>query len=124
MARILLIEDNVGLRTILAKYIALAGHTVTEASDGREGLDCFRRGGADLVVTDMVMPHTEGIEVVRELQRTKPPIKTIAISGGGFGSGGSYLAMAKALGATKVLLKPFPPAVLIAAITELLPDDV
>jgi DNA-binding response OmpR family regulator len=123
MARILLIEDNDGLRTILAEHIALAGHSVIEASDGREGLDHFRRGGADLVVTDIVMPETEGLEVLREIRTAQPPVPVIAISGGGLGSGEDYLAMATALGAAKVILKPFPPAVLIAAIDELLPGD-
>ena len=48
MARILLIEDNARLRTMLAEHLAaIAGHTVIEAGDGREGLDRFRRGGAD-----------------------------------------------------------------------------
>ena len=72
MARILLIEDNGGLRAILAERLTLAGHTVTEAGDGREGLDHFRRDGADLVVTDVVMPETEGLEVLREIRTAQP----------------------------------------------------
>jgi DNA-binding response OmpR family regulator len=124
MARILLIEENDGLRTILAEHLALAGHTVIEAADGREGLDRFRQVGADLVVTDIVMPETEGFEVLRVLRNEQPPVTVIAVSGGGLGSGKDYLAVAQALGATKVLLKPFSPAVLIAAIHELLPGKV
>ena len=120
MARILLIEDNVSLRTILAEHLALAGHTVIEAGDGREGLDRYRQAGADLVVTDIVMPETEGFAVLMGLRNAQPPVKIIAISGGGLGSAEDYLATAKVLGAATVLLKPFPPAVLIAAITELL----
>jgi DNA-binding response OmpR family regulator len=123
MARILLIEDNARLRTMLAEHLALAGHTVIQAGDGREGLERFRRGGADVVVTDIVMPETEGLEVLREIRTAQPPVPVIAISGGGVGSGADYLAMATVLGAAKVLLKPFPPAVLIAAIAELLPGD-
>ena len=57
MARILLIEDNDALRTMLAELLALAGHTVVEAGNGREGLDLFRQAGADLVITDLVMPE-------------------------------------------------------------------
>jgi hypothetical protein len=64
MARILLIEDNDALRTMLAEVLALAGHTVVEAGNGREGLDLFRQGGADLVITDLVMPEIEGLEVI------------------------------------------------------------
>ena len=106
------------------RRLTLAGHTVIEAADGREGLDRFRRVGADLVVTDIVMPETEGLEVLRQIRTAQPPVPVIVISGGGLGSGKDYLAMATMLGAAKVLLKPFPPAMLIAAITELLPGDV
>jgi DNA-binding response OmpR family regulator len=60
--------------------------------------------------------------VLRELRTAQPPVPVIAMSGGGMGSGEDYLAMATVLGAATVLLKPFPPAVLIAAIEELLPD--
>jgi DNA-binding response OmpR family regulator len=123
MARILLIEDNDGLRAILAEHLFLAGHTVIEASDGRQGLDRFRRAGADVVVTDIVMPETEGLEVLREIRNAQPPVPVISISGGGLGSGEDYLAMARVLGAATVLLKPFSPAVLVAAIAELLPGD-
>jgi len=123
MARILLIEDNDALRTILAEHISLAGHDVIEAVDGREGLIRFREAGADLVVTDLVMPETEGFEVLRALRNEQPPVKVIVISGGWLGSGKDYLAMAMVLGASKVFLKPFSPGVLIAAIDELLPGD-
>ena len=119
MARILLIEDNDALRALLRENLELAGHTVIEARDGQEGLDLFRRTGADLVVTDILMPEKEGLAVLMELRTAHPPVHVIAISGGGQ----DYLATAKLLGAAKVLLKPFPPAVLIAAITELLPGD-
>jgi CheY-like chemotaxis protein len=72
MARILLIEDNDAVRTILAERLTLAGHTAIEAADGREALDHFRRGGSDLVVTDLVMPETEGQKVIRTGQENSP----------------------------------------------------
>jgi CheY-like chemotaxis protein len=123
MARILLIEDNDAIRTLLRENLELAGHTVIEARDGNEGLDLFRRAGADLVVTDIVMPEREGLEVLRALRTSHPSLKVIAISGGGQGSGAAYLDAARLLGAAKVLLKPFPTAVLLAAIDELLPAN-
>jgi CheY-like chemotaxis protein len=123
MARILLIEDNDSVRTILAEHLALAGHTVIEAGDGREGLARFRQAGADLVITDIVMPETDGLEVLMALRETHPSVKIIAISGAGWDSGAGYLQMAKHLGSAKVLLKPFSPAVLIAAVNELLAGD-
>jgi DNA-binding response OmpR family regulator len=120
MARILLIEDNDLIRTLLRDSLALAGHTVIEARNGQEGLDLFRQAGADLVLTDIVMPEKEGLAVLRELRKSHPAVNIIAMSGGGLASGGDDLAAAKVLGAAKILLKPFPIEVLLAAIDEML----
>jgi DNA-binding response OmpR family regulator len=119
MARILLIEDNDPIRALLRENLELEGHTVIEARNGQEGLDLFRQAGADLVITDILMPEKEGLAVLMELRNAHPPVNVIAISGGG-----GDLATGGLLGAAKVLLKPFPIAVLIAAIDELLPGDV
>ena len=121
MARILLIEDDDAVRTTLRLILEHVGHTVIEARDGTEGLALFQHATADLVITDIVMPETEGFEVLRELRSTHPPVKIIAISGAGRDSGADYLQMAKHLGASTVLAKPFSADVLIAAINELLP---
>ena len=124
MARILLIEDNDLIRTVLRENLEFADHTVIEARNGQEGLDLFRQAGADLVITDILMPGKEGIDVLMELRNAHPPVHVIAMSGGGLGSGRDYLAAARLLGAAKVLLKPFPIEVLMAAIDELLPGHV
>jgi CheY-like chemotaxis protein len=71
MARILLIEDNDPLRAMLAERLALVGHTVVEAGNGRDGLDLFWQAGADLVITDLVMPEIDGLEVVRQLRNAR-----------------------------------------------------
>ena len=121
MARILLIEDDNDLRTMLRTVLADAGHTVIEARDGQEGLNLFRQAGADLVVTDIVMPEKEGLAVLLELRKAQPPVKVIAMSGEGNAS--DYLDMARLMGAAKVLPKPFRPSALLSAIYELLPGD-
>jgi DNA-binding response OmpR family regulator len=125
MARILLIDDDDRIRTALCLALASFGHTVIEARNGRMGLEMFRHVGADLVITDIVMPEKDGLEVLREIQKRQvPPVKVIAISdGGGPQSATDYLHMAKLLGAAKVLVKPFSTEVLMAAVNELLPDD-
>jgi DNA-binding response OmpR family regulator len=121
VARILIIDDDDSIRTMLRLTLAHFGHTVIEARSGRDGLDLFRRGGADLVITDIVMPETDGLEVVMDLRRKHPAVKIIAISGGGRGSAADYLHTAELIGAAKVLAKPFSNEVLMAAIDELLP---
>ncbi len=122
-ARILLIEDHDLIRSLLREILELAGHTVIEAGDGAEGLDLFRQAGADLVITDIVMPHKGGLDVVTAIREQVPCVPIIAISGAG-GSAEDYLDLAYRMGAMKVLLKPFTPASLIAVIDDLLPGDV
>ena len=120
MARILLIDDDDALRTMLRLTLIHFGHTVIEARNGREGLDLFPHAEADLVITDIVMPEVEGIEVLMTLRKIKPRVKIIAISGGGRVSATDYLRIAQRLGAAKVLTKPFSNEALISAIDEVL----
>ncbi|HXB02994.1 MAG TPA: response regulator [Opitutaceae bacterium] len=123
MARILLIEDDNEVRTMLRLTLIHFGHNVIEARNGKEGLELFKRANADLVITDIVMPEKEGLEVLIKLRANQvPPVKIIAISGGGRQKAADYLRMAKLMGAARVLAKPFSNEVLIAAINELLPD--
>jgi DNA-binding response OmpR family regulator len=118
MARILLIEDYDSVRTVLREALELAGHTVIEARNGAEGLALFPQAGADLVITDIVMPDKDGLDVVTALREQVPPVNIIAISGAR-DSAEDYLDLAHRMGAMKVLLKPFSIAALIAAVDEL-----
>jgi CheY-like chemotaxis protein len=123
MARILLIEDDPTIRAVLRLTLAHLGHTVIEARNGKEGLALFKEADVDLVITDIVMPEKEGLEVLMELRtRQLPPVKIIAISGGARVNIADNLRMAKLLGAAKVLTKPFSNEAMIAAINELLSD--
>ncbi|MEO5957891.1 MAG: response regulator [Opitutaceae bacterium] len=83
MARILLIDDDDDVRTVLRLTLIHFGHTVIEARNGREGLELFAEARPELVITDIVMPEKEGLEVIIELRAHRPPVKIIAISGGG-----------------------------------------
>jgi DNA-binding response OmpR family regulator len=122
MARILLIDDDDAFRGMLRKLLTHFGHTVIEGRNGKEGLKLFGHAHADLVITDIVMPEKEGIEVLMELRQKQTPVKIIAMSGGGRGMAADYLLLAKRMGAAKVLTKPFSHEVLMAAINELLAE--
>ncbi len=74
----------------------------------------------DLVVTDIIMPEKEGLELLSELRKRSNPVKVIAISGGGRFQGIDYLAMAQKLGAFSTLAKPFGMRELLAMIEEAL----
>lgn len=124
MSTILLIDDDVMLRTALRIFLKKSGYDVVDASDGREGLAAYRAGRFELVVTDMVMPGMEGVETIRELRKLDPRLPIIAISGGGRGAAGDYLSYAKLFGASLMLEKPLEPEKLLAAIVQLIgPPD-
>jgi CheY-like chemotaxis protein len=123
MARILLIDDDDSFRTMLGLTLKHFGHAVVEAPNGKEGLKLLPQANADLVITDIVMPEKDGIEVILELRKKQPDLKIIAISGGARISAATHLQAAKYLGAAKILPKPFTNEALLAAISELLPGE-
>jgi CheY-like chemotaxis protein len=122
MARILIIEDDEPVRTMLGLTLAHFGHSVIEARDGEEGLMLFRNNETDLVITDIVMPEKEGLEVLMTLRKKYPPVKMIAISGGGRQTAKDNLHIAKLMGATRVLAKPVTTETLMAVVNELLAE--
>lgn len=117
MARIIIIDDEDNFRSALSQTLAALGHFVVEAGDGDEGLALVRNGGIDLVMTDIVMPNKEGLEVLMEMRRDYPHVKVIAMSGGGRQhQADNYLHLARLMGALRVLEKPFELATLLEAI--------
>lgn len=123
MAQILLIDDDEAVRDMLRETLLHFGHSVIEARNGDEGLKLFSAAKPDLLITDIVMPEKEGLGLLLELRKQSPPVKVIAISGGGRAPGMDYLRIAQLLGAAKVLAKPFSNGALIAAVNELLGGD-
>jgi DNA-binding response OmpR family regulator len=119
-SRILLIEDDVSLRALLLQVLAIDQYDVVPAADGREAMTLAAQQPFDLVITDLIMPHKEGIETIMELRRKHPGTRIIAMSGGGVGSGQDYLTLAGKLGASRLLAKPFGLDVFSAAVREVL----
>ena len=118
--RILVIEDDPQMRTMLRQMLEAKGCDVVEASDGNEGIKLYRGNPADLIITDLIMPEKEGIETIIELRRDFPDVKIIAISGGGRLDPGQYLSMAKSFGAQYTFAKPVEREELLKAVRELL----
>ena len=121
MKKILIIDDEPYILLMLKKMLERAGYEVDLASNGREGMDLFNKETADLVITDIIMPDKEGLELIIEMKRQRPNLKIIAMSGGGRISPGSYLECATHFGAEKVFQKPFKQKELISAVRELIP---
>lgn len=120
MARILLVEDEVTFRSVLTAALTRQGHAVIEAGDGRTGLALFKTHGADLVITDVMMPNRDGLEVIMEIRSGKIPTPILAMMGHP-GEADIYLKVAKSLGAQRILAKPFRMEELLGAIDELVP---
>lgn len=120
MPKILLIEDMPAVRSAIASMLKKAGHEVTEASDGIDGLSKTNAEVFDLVITDIMMPTSDGTDVIATLKSrpSSPPI--IAMSGGGAGiPAETALAIATQL-ADHSLTKPFENDELLSAVDSLL----
>lgn len=119
--RILLVDDDDAMRRALSKALERDGYAVVEAPNGRSALECLERNPVDLVVTDIIMPDSEGVELTLLLHSSHPELPVIAMSGGGHWDPEFHLSLARAAGATQVLSKPFPPEVLLEKVHSLLP---
>ncbi len=122
MSRILIIDDEFDILAALRQIMTLAGYTVVTAMDAHEAMERQRDEPSQIIITDIVMPGRNGLELIANLRSEFPEVKIIAISGGGIGSSQSYLDMAQAMGAVRTFAKPFDPDQLIDAIEELLKE--
>ena len=126
MAKILVVDDNRAVRTVVQEILTRSGHEVTLAADGDEGIQSYRALRPDIVVTDIFMPRKDGIETITDLRREFPGAKIIAMSAGWMrgmnihGPDADILAYAKRCGADAILEKPFEPTQLRATIDGLL----
>jgi DNA-binding NtrC family response regulator len=105
--RILVVDDDPGIRRALFILLTREGYQVTQAQDGVEALRVWRDKGGDLVITDLHMPEKNGIETIVELLSHSPGMRIIAMSGGGQTKRLDLLGNATMLGAVLTIEKPF-----------------
>lgn len=120
MAKIIVIDDEPYILLMLKKMLEKEGHQVEMATNGVEGIDLYHKNGADLIITDIVMPEKEGLETIINLKTENPSLKVIAISGGGRVDSREYLHSAQLLGAERIFQKPFKKDEIVTAVNELL----
>ncbi len=105
--RILLVDDDEAFRGMVRLALEGFGCEVTEARDGMEAEQLCNAHPFDLVITDLIMPEREGLETIRDVLRRKSGTKVIAMSGGGHVAAENYLRIARKMGVSQVLRKPF-----------------
>jgi len=124
MARILIVDDEEGIRLSLKRALEMEGYEVALAKDGDEAQSLFRKNPADLLITDIVMPKQEGIEMIMELKRDFPDLRVIVISGGTKVAEADdvdfLLSVAKNVGADLLFSKPFDLPAMMVSINDLL----
>ena len=124
MSKIMIVDDDLQVRNMLRLTLEREGYEVVEAADGVAAVDRFKDGGIDLVVTDIVMPEKEGIELIMELKGLDPRVRIIAISGGGRINPEDYLKWARRFGVERTFSKPLDRQKLLKSIADLLADRV
>ncbi len=117
---ILLVDDDALLGGTLQSVLRVLGYTVLRAQNGREALTLYDPQTVALVLTDLIMPDMEGVELIIALRQRHPTVKVIAMSGGGRNQPEAYLKIAHQVGAVKTLAKPFPLESLRTAVAECL----
>ncbi len=115
-AAILVVDDDASVRGLFEHVLSEAGYEVVVACDGCEALVKVRERGFNLLLTDLVMPEREGLELIMILRKERPDLKVMAVSGA---FGGAFLEAAEALGASAVLLKPVSPGQLLDAVRNI-----
>jgi len=119
--RILVVDDNPQMRSLLRHMLKTEGYEVDEAGDGDQALEKASEANPDLLITDIIMPGKEGFETIIDMRQAYPALKIIAISGGNVSSPHDYLKCAAELGADRSLSKPIQKERLISCVKELLP---
>ena len=108
MARILVVDDEPSVRDMVVAMIESASHELIEAGNGEEAIAACKVTPFDLIITDIVMPGKNGIDLIMDIKKNFQEIPVIAISGGGGITGRyDYLEIAKLVGAITILKKPF-----------------
>ena len=114
MATILIIDDEALIRALLRTTFEGAGNEVTEAANGCIGVALYRLRPTDLVITDILMPDLNGLDLLLELTREFIHAKVIATSGAGGEQ--NVLDVAKLLGARQPFQKPLRMSQLLDAV--------
>jgi DNA-binding NtrC family response regulator len=120
LPRILLVDDDDMSRQAVHRMLERAGFDVESTGNGRQAIENYQSDRIDLVITDLIMPDTDGLEIIQGVRGKNPAARILAISGGGRVQAEEYLSVARKFGAVEVLPKPFASQDLKAAVDRAL----
>ena len=120
MASILIIDDDEKILHLFQRFLESHGHDISCAANGQEGLRMLEAYSPVLVITDIMMPETDGLEVIMAIRKMPKKVPVIAVSGGMHAMPTDFLLIAKKFGASKVLYKPVELRALLDAVNEVL----
>lgn len=119
MARILIVDDDEMDRVLISEILHRAGHEPLFAPNGQTALKIWKKSKVDLVVTDIIMPELNGLELLETMKEEDPSVRVIAISG----ITAKKLNEAARSGALAILTKPVDPEELLGEIERALNED-
>jgi CheY-like chemotaxis protein len=119
---ILVVDDEDSIRRVLVRVLEPMGVRVVCAGNGIEALRAIEKEDIDMVITDVLMPEMDGIELIPLIKKRRPKTYVLAMSGGGHNFMGEYCTkLATTLGADAVIMKPFMLAEVQEAVGKVLP---
>jgi len=118
--RILLVDDDIELRAMLALLLSGEGYEVSQTGSGKDAISLHRQKPFDLVITEVALREKDGFETLMELNRKSAPTRLIATAKAGWISSELSLRMARQVGAHFLLAKPFQPEELLAVVRKAL----
>ena len=118
---VLVADDEVAIAALVQRCVESEGHRVVCVGSAKQASAELTKAPFDLVITDVLMPDGDGLDLISGLRKAQPSARILAISGGGrYMEGDDCLRMAKGLGAHAAIMKPFNREQLLAAIREAL----
>jgi CheY-like chemotaxis protein len=118
MAHILIVDDQPSIRDAMRLLLEPAGHVVSEAGNGREAMRALTPS-IDLLVTDVLMPEMDGLELIRHVKHERGDLPILVITGG-WNAPGDLIGIAEALGADRAMTKKAMREALPGAVHDLL----
>jgi CheY-like chemotaxis protein len=120
VVRVLLVEDDDLVAKTLRMTLESQGYVVEAFTNGRKAVAHLEKASFDVMITDILMPDMDGLELIRAVRAISPALRIIAMSGGGTRGNQDFLQFAEAFGADALLAKPFTGEAMLAALRQVL----